>query len=230
MNQLKPNKIGFSNELHNELQNNFLSENHFRTQEQTKSKQNEEYSFTDLHSQRKVYDTFTSVAKHGNTTYSALADAKQEKDKVSMLLYSNDKDKLSFQNDNKLLKENCEHFKEPNLEQQKKLIKRQKYNTYMKSYRERKKKEIEDRIKSIDISLNEQTKSYNKDDIKEALFDCINTLINIININLDKFTNEAKNDIIKCQYSGDILQYTNTLTAYLDLNNSLANSFIFNST
>ena len=86
----------------------------------------------------------------------------------------------------------------------------------MKSYRERKKKEIEEQIKSIDISLNEQTKSYNKDDIKQALFDCINTLINIININLDKFTNEAKNDIISCQYSNDILQLTNTLNAYIN--------------
>lgn len=198
MNQLKLNKIGFSNELHNKLQNNFLSENHFRTQEQTKSKQNEEYSFTDLHSQREVYDISD--------------DTKQVKDKVQHNL--NDKNKISIQNDNKL--ENSEHIEEPNLEQQKKLIKRQKYNAYMKSYRERKKKEIEERIKSIDISLNEQTKSYNKDDIKQALFDCINTLINIINIHLDKFTNEAKNDIIKCQYSGDILQYTNTLNAYIN--------------
>ena len=196
MNQLKLNKIGFSNQLHNKLQNNFLSENHFRTQEQTKSKQNEEYSFTDLHSE----------------VYNISDDTKQVKDKVQHNL--NDKDKLSIQNDNKL--ENSEHIEEPNLEQQKKLIKRQKYNAYMKSYRERKKKEIEERIKSIDISLNEQTKSYNKDDIKQALFNCINTLINIINIHLDKFTNEAKNDIIKCQYSDDILQLTNTLNAYIN--------------
>lgn len=53
----------------------------------------------------------------------------------------------------------------------------------MKSYYERKRK-------SIDISFNEQAKSYNKNDIKQALFACIN--INIINIHLDKFTNEAK--------------------------------------
>ncbi|KAK8883411.1 hypothetical protein M9Y10_046061 [Tritrichomonas musculus] len=167
MNQLKQNKIGFSNELHNKLhpqsgicdatqdqrsaKNNFLSENHFRTQEQTKSKQNEEYSFTDLHSE--VYDISDNT--------------KQVKDKVQHNL--NDKEKLSIQNDNKL--ENSEHIEEQNLEQQKKFIKRQKYNAYMKSYRERKKKEIEERIKSIDISLNEQTKSYNKDDIKQALFD-----------------------------------------------------------
>lgn len=196
MNQLKLNKISFSNELHNKLQNNFLSENHFRTQEQTKSKQNEEYSFTDLHSE----------------VYNISDDTKQVKDKVQHNL--NDKDKISIQNDNKL--ENSEHIEEPNLEQQKKLIKRQKYNAYMKSYRERKKKEIEDRIKSIDISLNEQTKSYSKDDIKQALFDCINTLINIINIHLDKFTNEAKNDIISCQYTSDILQLTNTLNAYIN--------------
>lgn len=65
-------------------------------------------------------------------------------------------------------------------EKQKKLIKRQKYNACMKSYRERKKKEIEEGKKSIDIFLNEQNKSYNKDDIKQALFDFINTLINII--------------------------------------------------
>ncbi|KAK8888324.1 hypothetical protein M9Y10_039391 [Tritrichomonas musculus] len=196
MNQLKLNKISFSNELHNKLQNNFLSENHFRTQEQTKSKQNEEYSFTDLHSE----------------VYNISDDTKQVKDKVQHNL--NDKDKISIQNDNKL--ENSEHIEEPNLEQQKKLIKRQKYNAYMKSYRERKKKEIEDRIKSIDISLNEQTKSYSKDDVKQALFDCINTLINIINIHLDKFTNEAKNDIISCQYTSDILQLTNTLNAYIN--------------
>ena len=144
--------------------------------------------------------------------YDISDDTKQVKDKVQHNL--NDKEKLSIQNDNKL--ENSEHIEEQNLEQQKKFIKRQKYNAYMKSYRERKKKEIEERIKSIDISLNEQTKSYNKDDIKQALFDCINTLINIINIHLDKFTNEAKNDIIKCQYSGDILQYTNTLNAYIN--------------
>ncbi|KAK8853670.1 hypothetical protein M9Y10_017231 [Tritrichomonas musculus] len=196
MNQLKLNKISISNELHNKLQNNFLSENHFRTQEQTKSKQNEEYSFTDLHSE----------------VYNISDDTKQVKDKVQHNL--NDKDKISIQNDNKL--ENSEHIEEPNLEQQKKLIKRQKYNAYMKSYRERKKKEIEDRIKSIDISLNEQTKSYSKDDVKQALFDCINTLINIINIHLDKFTNEAKNDIISCQYTSDILQLTNTLNAYIN--------------
>ncbi|KAK8838073.1 hypothetical protein M9Y10_036024 [Tritrichomonas musculus] len=205
MNQLKLNKISFSNELHNKLQNNFLSENHFRTQEQTKSKQNEEYSFTDLHSE--VYNI--SLQSKGP---SGTDDTKQVKDKVQHNL--NDKDKISIQNDNKL--ENSEHIEEPNLEQQKKLIKRQKYNAYMKSYRERKKKEIEDRIKSIDISLNEQTKSYSKDDVKQALFDCINTLINIINIHLDKFTNEAKNDIISCQYTSDILQLTNTLNAYIN--------------
>ncbi|KAK8870728.1 hypothetical protein M9Y10_008615 [Tritrichomonas musculus] len=205
MNQLKLNKISFSNQLHNKLQNNFLSENHFRTQEQTKSKQNEEYSFTDLHSE--IYDV--SLQSKGP---SGTDDTNQVKDKVQHNL--NDNDKLSIQNDNKL--ENSEHIEEQNLEQQKKFIKRQKYNAYMKSYRERKKKEIEERIKSIDISLNEQTKSYNKDDIKQALFDCINTLINIININLDKFTNEAKNNIIKCQYSGDILQLTNTLNAYIN--------------
>ncbi|KAK8847012.1 hypothetical protein M9Y10_019586 [Tritrichomonas musculus] len=214
MNQLKLNKISFSNELHshrelckanNKLQNNFLSENHFRTQEQTKSKQNEEYSFTDLHSE--VYDI--SLQSKGP---SGTDDTKQVKDKVQHNL--NDKDKISIQNDNKL--ENSEHIEEPNLEQQKKLIKRQKYNAYMKSYRERKKKEIEDCIKSIDISLNEQTKSYSKDDIKQALFDCINTLINIINIHLDKFTNEAKNDIISCQYTSDILQLTNTLNVYIN--------------
>ncbi|KAK8844414.1 hypothetical protein M9Y10_024272 [Tritrichomonas musculus] len=214
MNQLKLNKISFSNELHshrelckanNKLQNNFLSENHFRTQEQTKSKQNEEYSFTDLHSE--VYNI--SLQSKGP---SGTDDTKQVKDKVQHNL--NDKDKISIQNDNKL--ENSEHIEEPNLEQQKKLIKRQKYNAYMKSYRERKKKEIEEQIKSIDISLNEQTKSYSKDDIKQALFDCINTLINIINIHLDKFTNEAKNDIISCQYTSDILQLTNTLNVYIN--------------
>ena len=120
MNQLKLNKISFSNELHshrelckanNKLQNNFLSENHFRTQEQTKSKQNEEYSFTDLHSE--VYDISD--------------DTKQVKDKVQHNL--NDKEKLSIQNENKL--ENSEHIEEQNLEQQKKFIKRQKYNAYL---------------------------------------------------------------------------------------------------
>lgn len=101
MNQLKLNKIGFSNQLHNKLQNNFLSENHFRTQEQTKSKQNEEYSFTDLHSE--IYDV--SLQSKGP---SGTDDTNQVKDKVQHNL--NDKDKLSIQNDNKL--ENSEHIEE----------------------------------------------------------------------------------------------------------------------
>ncbi|KAK8878318.1 hypothetical protein M9Y10_005083 [Tritrichomonas musculus] len=101
MNQLKLNKIGFSNQLHNKLQKNFLSENHFRTQEQTKSKQNEEYSFTDLHSE--IYDI--SLQSKGP---SGTDDTNQVKDKVQHNL--NDKDKLSIQNDNKL--ENSEHIEE----------------------------------------------------------------------------------------------------------------------
>lgn len=72
--------------------------------------------------------------------------------------------------------------------QQKEQLRKQKYNTYMKSYRERKKKELEEHLRTITITFNNQLKSYNKDDIQQILFNCINLLISIINTNTNKFT------------------------------------------
>ena len=84
----------------------------------------------------------------------------------------------------------------------------------MKSYRIRKKKENEERLQTVIITFNDQPKSYDKDDIKQILFNCINLLINIININTNKF--EAINDIIQSQLYNDIIQFTNTLISYIN--------------
>ena len=209
MNQLKLNKIGFSNELHNELQNENdlqITENHLHNT----------ICGTNLSPYScEAFAKAKNVVRSGSQTVKTEAKQSQRELEVQQSEVNEMNPKIN-ESDTCFASPEVSYSALADLEQQKKLIKRQKYNAYMKSYRERKKKEIEDRIKSIDISLNEQTKSYNKDDIKQALFDCINTLINIINIHLDKFTNEAKNDIIKCQYSNDILQLTNTLNAYIN--------------
>ena len=156
MNQLKLNKIGFSNELHNELQN----EN--------------DLQITENHLHNTICGTnlspYSCETRSGSQTVKTEAKQSQRELEVQQSEVNEMNPKIN-ESDTCFASPKVSYSALADLEQQKKFIKRQKYNAYMKSYRERKKKEIEERIKSIDISLNEQTKSYNKDDIKQALFD-----------------------------------------------------------
>lgn len=136
------------------------------------------------------------------------ATSTMQNDSLNELPKSNTESLLSEQQTNK-----------PNdsiIKQQKEQLRKQKYNAYMKSYRERKKKELEERLRSITITFNNQLKSYDKNDIQQVLFNCINLLINIINTNINKFTKEAINEINQSQSSNDIIQFTNTLISYID--------------